>query len=86
MDDYIPTTEVVRNVFATGFAHPNPPYAAECEASYDEFDAWLNWVKADLLREMADLYDDLQTSENDHYSRRDTALWLHDEADRFEEG
>ena len=85
MDDYIPTTEVVRNVFATDFVSPNPLYAAECEAAYDEFERWLNGVKADILHEVADLYDTLQTSENDHYSRRDPSLWLHDEANRFEE-
>ena len=49
------------------------------------FDAWLNNIKANLLREVADLYDTLQTRHNDHYSRRDPALWLHYEADRFEE-
>lgn len=50
-----------------------------------EFDAWLNEVKADLLHEVADLYDTLQTRDNDHYSRRDPSLWLHDEANHFVE-
>ncbi len=38
------------------------------------------------LREAADRWDSLQTKENDHYSRRDAALWLTNEAEDIERG
>ncbi len=41
---------------------------------------------ARALRAAANRWDDLQTTANDHYSRRDAALWLTNEADRIEKG
>ena len=78
-----PTTDEMRGIFI-GHQIQTCIDADAVEASM-AFDAWLNNIKANLLREVADLYDTLQTRHNDHYSRRDPALWLHYEADRFEE-
>lgn len=41
-------------------------------------------ASAQALRDAAERWDSLQTKENNHYSRRDAALWLIREADRIE--
>jgi len=46
-----------------------------------EFRAWKAEHRKEVLLEAADTWDSLQTPENDHYSRRDTALWLTDLSD-----
>ena len=48
-----PTTDEMRNVYATGFVSPNPLYAVECVAAYDEFDAWLTAHDAEVREQAA---------------------------------